>query len=108
MAGKKFAYRKKENDLAVSFPYGCVFSFKFVDKLANCIVEASVLTIILFCIIHKDVDNLCKWQTFQPKGLHQSQISHPHAKSGSDEGLWAETSAIYINYQHLCRLHKRE
>ena len=30
------------------------------------------------------------------------------AKSGSDEGLWAETSAIYINYQHLCGLHKRE
>ena len=33
---------------------------------------------------------------FRPKGLH-----HPHAKPDSDEGLWAETSAIYINYQHL-------
>ena len=31
-----------------------------------------------------------------------------HAKSGSGEGLWAETSSIYINYQHLCGLHKRE
>ena len=31
-----------------------------------------------------------------------------HAESGSDEGRWAETSAIYINNQYLCRLHKRE
>ena len=26
--------------------------------------------------------------------------------AGSDESLWAETSAIYINYQLLCGLHK--
>ena len=24
-----------------------------------------------------------------------------HVKSGADEGHWAETSAIYINHQHL-------
>ena len=48
--------------------------------------------IILYCIIHKDVDNLYKRQTFWPKGLHQSQVSH--VKPGSDEGLWAEASAI--------------
>ena len=30
-----------------------------------------------------------------------------NAKSGSDEGLWAKTSAVYIIYQHLCRLHKK-
>ena len=28
--------------------------------------------------------------------------------SGADEGYWAETSAIYINHQHLRGLHKRE
>ena len=28
-------------------------------------------------------------------------------KPGSDEGLWAETSAIYINYQHLQITQKR-
>ena len=40
--------------------------------------------------------------------FHQSQIFDLHVKSGSDEGLWAETSSIYINYQHLCGLHRRE
>ena len=42
----------------------------------NYTVVASVPTIILFCVIRKDVDNLYKWQTFWPKGLHQSQILH--------------------------------
>ena len=74
----------------------------------NYVVEASIPTIILFCVICKDVDNLYKWQTFRPKSLHQSQILHVHVKSGSAEGLWTETSPIHINYQHLCGLHKKE
>ena len=44
--------------------------------IANCIVEASVPTIILFCVIRKGVDSSYKRQTFRPKSLHQSQISH--------------------------------
>ena len=75
---------------------------------ANHVVEASIPTIILFCAIHEDVDDLYKWQPFRPSGLHQSQISHTHAKSGANEGHWAETSAIYINHQHFRGLHKRE
>ena len=46
------------------------------------VIEASVPTIIIFCVIHKDVDDLYKW----------------HAKSGADEDYWAETSAININH----------
>ena len=42
------------------------------------------------------------------KRIFNLTISFSNAKSGFDEGLWAETSAIYINYQHLCGLHKRE
>ena len=61
----------------------------------NCIVEASAPTIILFSVIRKDVDNLYKRQIFRPRGFHQSQILH------ADEGLGAEKSSIYINYQHL-------
>ena len=44
--------------------------------MANYVVEASTPTILLFSVICKDVDNLYKWQTFQPKGLHQSEILH--------------------------------
>ena len=69
-------------------------------------IEVSVPTIILFCVICKDVDDLYKWQTFWPSSLHQHQISH--AKFGADEGYWAKTSFIYINHQHLRGLHKRE
>ena len=29
-------------------------------------------------------------------------------KSGADEGYWAETSAIYINHQHLCEFYTKE
>ena len=47
-----------------------------IELLANYIVEAHVSTIILFCVICKDVDNLYKLQMFRPKGLHQSQILH--------------------------------
>ena len=58
------------------------------------VVEASIPTIILFCVICKGVDDLYKWQTFQPNGLHDHQISHGDplgpAKSGADEGHWAE------------------
>ena len=35
--------------------------------------ETSVPTIILICVICKNVDNLYKWETFQPKRLHQNQ-----------------------------------
>ena len=42
----------------------------------NSVVEASVPTILLFCVVRKDVDYLYKWKTFRPKGHHQSQISH--------------------------------
>ena len=40
----------------------------------NYVVEANVPTIILFCVICKDIENLYKWQTFRPKGFYQSQI----------------------------------
>ena len=42
---------------------------------ANYVIEANVPTIILFCVVCKDVD-LYKWQTFQPSTLHQRQFSH--------------------------------
>lgn len=32
--------------------------------------------IILFCVIRKDVNNLYKWKTFQPKGLHLCEVLH--------------------------------
>ena len=67
--------------------------------MANYMVEASVPTITHFGVVRKDVRNLYKRLMFRPKGLHL------HAKSGSDKGLWAEMSAIYINYKHLCGLH---
>ena len=39
-----------------------------VEMLCKCItcyvVEASVPTIILFCVIHEDIDDLYKWPTF--------------------------------------------
>ena len=81
-----------------------------LELIAIYVIEASFPTIILFCVIREDVGDVCKWQTFWPSSLHLRQISHadPHAKSGTDEGYWAETSAIYINHQHLRRLHKRE
>ena len=41
----------------------------------NYVVKASIATVIFsFCAICKNVDNLYKWQTFQPKGFHQSQV----------------------------------
>ena len=58
-----------------------------LDPIANYVVEVSVPTIILFCVIYNDVDDLYKWKTFQPRGLHQSHISHADVKSGSNEGL---------------------
>ena len=32
----------------------------------------------------------------------------PGEKSGTDEGYWAETSAVYINQQHFRRFHTKE
>ena len=86
--------------------YECAICSWITHIKVNSVVEANIPTIILFCVIHEDVDYLYKWQTFWPSGLHQSQI--PHVKSGSDEGRWTKTSAIYINNQHLCRLRKKE
>ena len=79
-----------------------------LELVANYVVEARVPSIILFCVIHKDGDNSYKWQTFRPKGFHQTQILHVDEKSGSDEGLWAEMSVIHITYRHFCGLHKKE
>ena len=64
-----------------------VWRLRRPELVANYVVEASVPTIILFCVIRKDVDNLITWQTFRPKGLHQSQISHE----------------LVQNFRHLCR-----
>ena len=47
-----------------------------LELIANYVVEASIPTMILFCVIHKDVGNLYKWQTFRHRGLHQNQILH--------------------------------
>ena len=77
------------------------------STIANYVVDVSIPTIILFCVVHEDVDDLYKRQTFQPSGLCQSRISHadnfactvPHAKSGFDEAHWEEMSTIYINHQ---------
>ena len=38
--------------------------------------HASVPIIIFFRVIRKDIDDLYKWPTYWPKGLHQSQILH--------------------------------
>ena len=51
-------------------------SFVCSTCLVNYVVEASVPTIILFCVIHEDVDDLYKWQMYRPSSLHQRQISH--------------------------------
>ena len=53
-----------------------VWHLRQLAILANYIVEASILTIILFSVFCKDVGNVYKWLTFRPKGLHQSQILH--------------------------------
>ena len=45
-------------------------------SIAIYVIEASVPTIILFCVIREDVDDLYKWQTFRPSSLHQRQILH--------------------------------
>ena len=46
--------------------------------VANQVIEASIPKIILFCVICEDVNDLYKWKTFWPSGLHQSQISHAY------------------------------
>ena len=48
---------------------------RIMGKISNYAVKASIPTIILFSVIRKDVDDLYKWKTFRPTGLHQSQIS---------------------------------
>ena len=53
-----------------------VWRLRRLELLANYIVKTSAPTIIFFCVILKDVDNLYKWKTFRPKGLHQSQVLH--------------------------------
>ena len=68
-------------------------SFNLEEKLANYIVEASVPMIILFSVICKDVDNLYKWQTFQPKGLHQSQILH----ANNNTTIIHDITRVYID-----------
>ena len=45
-------------------------------KYFEYVIEARVSTIIFFCVIREDVDNLYKWQTFQSSSLPQRQISH--------------------------------
>ena len=95
--------------------YGLAVELLVIYWIDNYVVEASVPTIILFSVIRKDVGNLYKWLMFRPKGPFirarladvsaQRPSSEPNFASGSDEGLWAETSAIYITYQHLCGLH---
>ena len=42
----------------------------------NYVVESGVPTIVLYRVIRKDVVNLYKQQTFRPRGLLQSQVSH--------------------------------
>ena len=71
------------------------------------VIEASVSTIILFCVIHEDFDDLYQWQTFRPSSFHQRQISSL-CRCYNDERYWVETSPIYINHQHLRRLHNRK
>ena len=46
-----------------------------VYLIAIYVIEASIPTIILFCVICEDVDDLYKRQTFRPSSLHQRQIS---------------------------------
>ena len=64
-----------------------VWHLRRLELVTNYVVEASVPTIILFCIIRKDVDKLYKWQMFWPNGLHQSQISHADG-SACEIWLW--------------------
>ena len=47
-----------------------VWRLRRLELLAYYIVKASVPTIILFCVIRKDVGNSYKWQTFWPKVCH--------------------------------------
>ena len=43
--------------------------------VANYVVEASILTIILFCVICKDVDDLYKWQRFRPSDIRMRNLA---------------------------------
>ena len=39
------------------------------------ILRSSIPTIVFYCVVRKDVDNLYKQQAFWPKGLHHNQVS---------------------------------
>ena len=67
-------------------------------------VEVSIPTITLTCVICTHGDIYIKGKQFGPTTLIRARLYMPansyknlHAKPGSDEGHWAETSAIYIN-----------
>ena len=40
------------------------------------VIEASIPTIILFCVIRGDIDDLYKWKTLQSSSVHQCHILH--------------------------------
>ena len=47
-----------------------------IELVAIYVIEASVPTRILFCVIREDADDLHKRQTFWPSSIHQLQVSH--------------------------------
>ena len=76
-----------------------VWHLRQLELLANCMVEASVPTIILFCVIRENIDNLYKWQTFRPKGLHQSQILY----ADNNSTIIRDINRVFIDiFRSIC------
>ena len=69
-----------------------VWHLRRLELIAKYADELSVPTINLFCVVYKDVDNLYKWQPFQPKSLHQSQVSH----AGNNTTIIRDINRVYI------------
>ena len=87
--------------------------------IAIYVIEASVPTIIVFCV--KSAKMLMihiNGRRFGPVAFISAKFRMridifaseylPHAKSGADEGYWAEMSLIYINHRHLRGFYTKE
>ena len=70
--------------------YAIVFSAG-LNLLSNIIFKSSVPTIILFSVFCKDIDDLYKWLTFQPKAFK------PDLFADNKITIIHDISRVYIN-----------
>ena len=69
-----------------------------LEQIANSMVEASVPTMILFCVKFAEMLIYTNGRRFGPVAFISARFAYGSAcKSGTDEGYWAEMSAVYIN-----------